>query len=39
VGCVYGHSFNVFVVTSSREDLFMVTINGYTVVSEVKFID
>ena len=39
VGCVYGHSFNMFVVPSVREDLFEVTIDGYTVVSEVKFMD
>ena len=39
MGCVYDHSFNVFMVPSSREDLFKVTIDGYTVVSEVKFID
>ena len=39
VGCVYGHGFNIFMVPSVREDLFEVTIDGYTVVSKVKFID
>ena len=36
---MYDHSFNVFMVPSSREDLFKATIDGYAVVSEVKFID